>query len=142
MRKRKIKVYVKKTIFVLCIFLGVFLASTAVLFKLFAQNPKVISPLSLAFSKIRREILGEDTNKIIAQTEDNLSKHHLLYSSVTEKDTMLIIAFTDGTEAILTPKKNIEEQIDSLQVTMSRLTIQGKHISRVDVRFERPVVSY
>ncbi len=38
--------------------------------------------------------------------------------------------------------KDIDEQLDSLQLISSRAKIEGKQITRIDLRFDKPVIAY
>jgi len=48
----------------------------------------------------------------------------------------------DGGQVILSSKKDILLQISSLQLILSRLTIEGKKLKTLDFRFDNPVVSF
>ncbi|HSW97720.1 MAG TPA: hypothetical protein VLF89_07895 [Candidatus Saccharimonadales bacterium] len=54
----------------------------------------------------------------------------------------VLVTLNDDVQVLFSTDKDITNQIDSLQVTMDNLTIEGKRISRVDMRFERPVVTF
>jgi hypothetical protein len=54
----------------------------------------------------------------------------------------VMVVLSDDTEVVFSAEKDISNQIGSLQVTINNLTIVGKRISRVDMRFERPVVTF
>ena len=43
---------------------------------------------------------------------------------------------------ILTTSKDIAQQIDSLQLTIRQLTMEGKEFHRLDFRYDKPVISY
>jgi len=49
-----------------------------------------------------------------------------------ENDLLCLFNFT----------KDIDEQLDSLQLISSRAKIEGKQIKRIDLRFDKPVVAY
>jgi len=38
--------------------------------------------------------------------------------------------------------KDVNEQLDSLQLISSRAKIEGKQITRIDLRFDKPVIAY
>jgi len=52
------------------------------------------------------------------------------------------ILFKDNLQVIFSLKKEIEVQLDSLQLISSRAKIEGKKIKRLDLRFDKPVVVY
>jgi len=142
-KKRKIKAYLKKIFIFACIFFGIFFISTFIIFFFFYPKDQIISPISLAFSRLRLQVLGINTDALVSHAEKLLTDHHIVFSTVSVKDANTIsVALSDGTEVLLSSRKDLSSQIDSLQLTTQRLTIQGKHISRIDLRFDRPVVSF
>lgn len=56
-------------------------------------------------------------------------------------DTSYKVVLSEGEEVYLSSKKSLAEQISSLQRILSRLTIEGKHFVRLDVRFDKPVIT-
>lgn len=57
-------------------------------------------------------------------------------------DSSYMVSLDGGGQAIISPRKNIEEQVRSLQIVLSRLTIEGKRFRSLDFRFDKPVVSF
>lgn len=82
------------------------------------------------------------TNAAIFQIKDALQKHSIAFSDVSVQGNGVIVQLSDGTEVLFSSTKDVTGQIDSLQLTMDNLTIEGKHISRIDMRFDRPVVTF
>jgi len=54
----------------------------------------------------------------------------------------LTVWLKDGEEVVFSLKKEIQVQVDSLQFILSRSKIEGKGIKKIDLRFDKPVVSY
>lgn len=50
--------------------------------------------------------------------------------------------FEGNAQAIISPQKNLNEQLDSLQLIFSRTKIEGEKPKRIDLRFDKPVISY
>lgn len=50
--------------------------------------------------------------------------------------------FKDNITSVFSGKKNLKNQLDSLQLIFSRAKIEGRKIKRVDLRFDKPVVTY
>lgn len=48
----------------------------------------------------------------------------------------------NGEEVLFSLKKELKIQLDSLQLIFSRSKIEGRNIKRVDLRFDKPVVTY
>ncbi len=56
-------------------------------------------------------------------------------------DSSFTVLLATGEEILFSPQKNLESQISSLQLIASRLTIEGKRFSRLDFRFDKPVIT-
>jgi cell division septal protein FtsQ len=54
----------------------------------------------------------------------------------------ITLALKDIPEVIFSAEKGIDNQIDSLQLIFSRAKIEGRKLSRVDLRFDKPVANY
>ena len=75
--------------------------------------------------------------------EKRLKNAQIAFSSIVlESDSAYIISLTQGGKAIVSSKKNIDEQISSLQRILRELTIEGKPFKIIDFRFEKPVVEF
>jgi hypothetical protein len=106
------------------------------------HTPAILSPIPTAFSRVLSAYVERDSNVIIVGVKDELVKHHMSYMDVTVQGNDIHIQLDNSIEAILSADKNISIQLDSLQYTIAHLTIEGKRIERVDLRFERPVVTF
>lgn len=114
-----------------CLFLII-----AVSFKLFLdrrlRKSTVISPIP-AFSL---------DNTLLENLKTLLSKNNISFSQIASSDSAIIVWLVGGEEVILAPNASLEKQISSLQLILSRLTIEGKRFARLDFRFDKPVVSF
>lgn len=54
----------------------------------------------------------------------------------------LEIKLKDNLEIIFSLQKETQIQLDSLQLIFSRAKIEGRKIKKIDLRFDKPVVSY
>lgn len=57
-------------------------------------------------------------------------------------DNSFTVELKDGGEVILSSDKDLGSQLSSLQLILSRLTIEGKKLKKLDFRFVNPVVSF
>lgn len=72
-----------------------------------------------------------------------LKKEKIQFLAVSvASDSSYLVYLQGGAEAIISPKKNLLEQVRSLQIVLSRLTIEGKRFKSLDFRFEKPVISF
>jgi hypothetical protein len=90
-----------------------------------------LSPLSLTFSSFESRV------------RDNLDKKNIKYFNVrTKPGNLVTLNLVSGGEVTFTANKDILDQIASLQLILSRLTIEDKKLKTLDFRFASPVVSY
>lgn len=71
-----------------------------------------------------------------------LKEKHITFSGVFVFDSAsYLVKLASGEEVFLASGKSLVEQVSSLQLILSRLTIEGKRVSRVDFRFDTPVLT-
>jgi len=134
-KKRKIKTRLFQQIKLFLIALmGIFIFFGVVyliFFFLFPQKQLFISPLALQKNVNRNQI------------DDLLEKSGIAFTSVENaKDSTYLVNLKDGGQVIITQNKNIQNQISSLQLILSRLTIEGKRFKSLDFRYDKPVVVF
>ena len=62
--------------------------------------------------------------------------------SVIGQEESIEVELKDGGKVIFSSKKDLKKQITSLQLVLSRLTIEGKKLKILDFRYDNPVVSF
>ena len=98
------------------------------------QEPAYISPLAGIAS-------AQASQSKIDILKSELKKENIEYTSVTiEKDGSFIVKLTQGGAVTFSSQKDIITQIASLQYILSHLTMEGKLFTRLDLRFEKPVI--
>ena len=128
---------IKKVIFLLVVV--IFLASIGYAYWYYQKlhTRAYISPLPHTLAKIFSPI------NPTKQVEDALSEKHVAFSRVNiATESSYLITLPGGEEILISKEKNIPMQIASLQLILSRLTIEGKGFSRLDLRFDKPVVVF
>lgn len=128
--KRKGKFFFIKIIFPIFTFL---ILSAFLLYKLPAFpifNQPIISPL------------GQNKPSKISNLEVLLKKANVPFSSITSSSDFYIIELSGGGQVIISSKKDLAVQISSLQLMLSRLTIEGKRIKSLDFRFDKPIINF
>ena len=104
---------------------------------LIVNEPIFTSPLPL-FQSWRDAQKKEDTVKEI---EKQLKSKSIIYESVTRETSSRYKIILEGNgEVFINPEKGIAEQLSSLQVILSRLTMEGKKFKRLDLTYDRPVI--
>jgi hypothetical protein len=51
-----------------------------------------------------------------------------------------VVTLSTGQQVLFSDSKDLHSQVSSLQLIYSRLTIEGKGFSRLDLRFDKPVL--
>lgn len=109
------------------------------MFATFAYNfskPLYISPLS----SIKEAQASQNDSKWV-QLKVELKKKGIEYKEMRkEKDLGYVVKLKDDSEVTFSSQKDIIAQIASLQYILSHLTMEGKLFSRLDLRFEKPVI--
>ena len=130
--KKQKKEVSRKRLGIILIFLGLLIIAAMLFFLAFLEkDPPIINPLSKDQTSNGRII----TNL--------LKEKKILYKDLeTTKDLKYKIKFEDNAEAIIDPKKDIEEQITSLQLILSQLKIDGKAFKRLDFSYQKPIIAF
>lgn len=132
MGKRKERL--SKKLLLVFVLLLLFLILIAI-FKLFLdlkiKKTILVSPLPIS----------KKENTSLENLKTLLSKKNISFSQVASSDSAIIVWLVGGEEVILAPNVSLEKQISSLQLILSRLTIEGKRFQRLDFRFDKPVIS-
>jgi len=128
-KNRKINKRNKLLIF----FLGSFLFFTAIscVGAWMLISEPIIDPLAI---KDAKQI--ESLNKA-------LGAKNIYFSTIEQNnDLSYKVSIKDNGIVYISQKKDLTLQIDSLQLIINRLTIEGKRFKSLDFRFEKPVISY
>lgn len=130
-KKEKKKIQRKKLGLSL-IFMGLSLIAFMLFYLVFLEkDPPLINPLS------------KDQSSTDSKLIKILKEEKIAYKEIeTTKDLKYRIKFDKNGEAILTPEKNLEEQIASLQLIISQLKIEGRTFKRLDFSYEKPIITF
>jgi len=100
----------------------------------------------LYFSFVKVSIispLAKNKSSRLINLENTLIQKKIPFANATANlDGSFAVNLLDGEEVILSSKKDIGSQLSSLQLMLSRLTIEGKKLKILDFRFDNPVVSF
>jgi len=136
LQKRRLKKerskYRIKTLLILLICLSLLIVITEYLYLNFSfGRTTFISPI------------GKVSKSQVASLENALDKKNISFASANvNSDGSFTVELRDGGELILSSKKDLENQLSSLQLILSRLTIEGKKLKKLDFRYDNPVVSF
>ena len=97
-------------------------------------NTSVINPMAKSSSV--------ENDDIEMKFKEYLSSSNVLFSDVKQENgSTYKIILADKTEVLVTSTKDISTQIASLQFIYNRLTMEGRLIRRLDLRYEKPVIT-
>jgi hypothetical protein len=87
--------------------------------------------------------IGKVGKSKVAALESILDKKNIAFTLANiNSDGSFTVELRDGGELILSAKKDLDNQLSSLQLILSRLTIEGKKLKKLDFRYDNPVVSF
>lgn len=132
-RLRKISLFIipfSLIISAICIFLIVLLLQSL-------NNKSIISPISISFFN------NSDDEDYTSSLEKILQEKKITYTKVYKlQDSNYIIKLSDGSEVVISSQKDINKEISSLQFILSHLTMEGKEFTKLDLRFDKPVIIF
>lgn len=104
------------------------------------KNFNFLKLLPFTFGKLVSPVPSHDpipelTNKL---SEKNIPVDFPLVAT----DSAILARLVEGPEVLFSLNNDFALQVDSLQIILSRLKIEGKKVKRIDFRYERPVVVY
>lgn len=106
----------------------------------FLKKPSFISPIPSVSSNDYQKI---SSNSITQNLEILLAKNNIPFSSVSvSTDSSLLVTLTSQEKVVFSSQKSFDSQISSLQVMLSRFTIEGKRFVVLDFRFDKPVIIF
>lgn len=83
----------------------------------------------------------ESSQSVSEETKELLKQKSIEFSSLSEaKGKSYVIKLKEGGEVIITDEKDLGEQLASLQRIVAQLTMEGKKLKRLDLRFDRPIL--
>lgn len=112
----------------LCVILG---------FIVLSREPVFISPLPF----LRSLGLATSSDADKKEIQNFLKAQNIDYKDISlSGKTTYIVKVKDNGNAYITTNKDVSEQLSSLQRIHSRLTMEGKKFTRLDLRYDKPVI--
>lgn len=114
------------------IFFGLILIAISFFYTAFLEKePLYVSPLS------------KNQTSVNSLIEKKIKEKKIVYESFeTTKDFNFKVVLKEGGEVIIDRNRDINSQLSSLQLILSKLKIEGKALKRLDFRFEKPIISF
>lgn len=129
-RKDREKWNLKKAFALVFFAIAISLFSSFLYLQFFSKSPLYINPL------LPTRAGGSDS------VEKKLDEKRISFKKITQEEGAVRVILEDDAEVIFSSKKDIGVQVSSLQLTLSRITIEGKKLKSLDFRFENPVISF
>lgn len=136
--KRKINNLLRLRIIFL--FFSTLVLITAGFIALLAKKTFYVSPVP---ANIFKE--GDNSyvkNDELKNFEKILSDSNIFYSSITAENNYYKVKLSSGEEILFDKNKSWENQISSLQLLVSRFTIEGRRFQKLDLRYNNPIVIF
>lgn len=141
-RKRNRKLLkIQRVSILLTVLIGILIICSVLLLRPWEKKALFISPIPQVLGKILAP-KGADEEKI------NLLKKMLKKNNISFVDISIstgsayLVLLENGEEIMISKDKPLGLQISSLQLILSRLTIEGKKIVSLDFRYEKPIVIF
>lgn len=106
------------------------------------SRQNIISPLPTVLNK-KINSQEEKKNEFKKELEEELLKTNLGFSEIIfTQDSLLSVKLASGEKITFSLRKPVKSQVSSLQLMLSRFTIEGKKVEQLDFRFDKPVVVF
>ncbi len=136
-RKHKINSRKKKIKTILGVFLFLAILSLGILIYInFTKKSLFISPLPVNY-----QLSSEaDSDQQLLLLKKLLKENNIEYSDITISGKYLVVNMKDKSKIIFSTDKDLSIQIASLQFILTRLTMESRRFSELDLRFDKPVI--
>ena len=99
----------------------------------------VLPKKDLFVSPLAKQLMNQKHNDL----EGELEKNNIPFDSIdVASDSSYLINIKEGGQIIISSNKDLKNQISSLQLILSRLTIEGKRFKLLDFRYDKPVIAF
>ena len=86
--------------------------------------------------------LAKNKSSQTSNLEILLTKAKIPFASISQSPDYYTVTLSDGGQIFISSKKDLTIQINSLQLMLNRLTIEGKRIKSLDFRFDKPIIKF
>ncbi len=130
--RRRANTLIKKSFIYFCLTGIIFVVFVQISHSFPQKQNTILSPLGAIHKN------PSVPNSLKFQITDLLDKNGIQYQSVNIQNDLM----QNNSQVLLSTQKDLTEEIASLQLTIAHLTIEGKSFSRLDFRFDRPIISF
>lgn len=103
------------------------------------RKSSLLSPVTSLYFK---DIGVVDGGQKVLVVRNLLQDNSVIFVDVFYQNGVIYLIPEKGQVVLLSPDKDLAVQIASLQRITSQLTIEGKHFTRLDFRFDKPVIVF
>ena len=105
------------------------------------QSKQLLTPLASVVVKSNKKLQVESI--ATAELKKELQAKKILYDKIkVSSEGAYMVKLKTGEDIILSPDKDLKHQLSSLQVIYSRLTMEGRSLRKLDLRYDKPVVVF
>lgn len=106
---------------------------------MYLTNSVVLSPLPAQLGGLLPTSSSDQSEK---ELKSLLRSHNIMYTAISRSSDEFVITLNLKQRVFVTRDKNLTEQISSLQDILPHLTMEGKQFRQLDLRYDKPVVTY
>lgn len=130
LRKNKFLIFLRNSFFAILGLTALYLLTYFVFNNFLLNKGEIVSPLSKTTAR------NNSLESILRESKISFSK--------IEKatDSSYLVFIREAGVVNISSSKNLKQQVSSLQLILSRLTIEGKRFKRLDLRFDKPVIVF
>ncbi|MFC1627257.1 hypothetical protein ACFL18_01715 [Patescibacteria group bacterium] len=99
-------------------------------------------PLVQVHSSAKLDIGHTDLTQTIADLINQLNSHYVNFESLASIDHFFIVKTRQGPYAVFTTARSLTSQVASLQYILSNIKIDQSLPTKIDLRFDKPVLTY
>lgn len=138
-KRRKHTIKFVKLFFLLLILIFLVAGASFGLSQKFLRKTPYISPLPTmpASSKPTVQAITFQDKLIKRLQSANIS-----FSTLSASSDGSLIIDKDEAEIVFDPTADLDRQVTSLQLILTRLTIEGRRFTRLDLRFDNPIIVF
>ncbi len=134
--KRKIKAKLKILFFLFALFLTAFLACVLVFLLCNYSHSVIISPMRTV------AVRGSTNGVLVAKVKAWCQQAHVSCVSIVSENDAIFIKLDHDQSVFLSTKKDLQQQLASLQVALSEFTIKGRQFKTLDFRFLQSIATF
>jgi len=84
---------------------------------------------------------AKDTINVVPLIESELKKQNVKVKSIEQNQDLITVTLESNQILLLSQKRDIKRDLASLQLIIRQLTMEGKRFTRLDLRFDKPVIT-